>query len=202
VPDLGFLNGPIGAALLAIASALTVAILNRRTQLDQDELRDARTLRDKKRERLAASYEAVLLAAITVKDILARRKVLLEGETDRSRAEMLRSALDKTLRELGHARVRLLLETDQKDVVSLFDRAYATFTGALAADALRQRDRTGAVNPRAVEMHEFQLAELVDQLELALRTALAKQEQPIRALGPTSRRLCLRWPWPLRRESQ
>jgi hypothetical protein len=58
--DFSFINGPIGGALVTLVAGFVLFQLNREHQLQQDELKDARSLRDARRERRRAAFERAL----------------------------------------------------------------------------------------------------------------------------------------------
>ena len=60
-------------ASIGFTSAVVVMRRTLRHQRDLDLLKDARSLRDAKRDRLRQSFEVVLMTAITVQDVVHER---------------------------------------------------------------------------------------------------------------------------------
>lgn len=176
-----------GPAALAFLSAMAVLFFTLRHQVNLDVLKDQRSLRDAKRERLRVNFETVLMAARTIGYAALRRRYLLEGETTESRDKATLSALQEALANIDRVRVRLVLETGTEPVLAAFDKTYGAFTEL----QLLSRDRIES--PASVRIDEITAAEQqiqagVANLERVMRHALDALEQPIHPGG------IARWP--------
>jgi hypothetical protein len=155
MPDLMPFAGPLGAAAIALVSAVTIFVLTQRHQLHQDVLKDARVLRDAKRDRLRETYEVVLHSADAMKRASVRLSFLMSDETEESRAAELRDLFATATEGLDRARIRLLLDPEGHPVHAAFEEIrdawirFQVFSGerragdrsVLAKDITAQRQR-------------------------------------------------------------
>jgi hypothetical protein len=162
--DLLFLNGPVGGGLVALASALAVFGLTQRHQRELEILKDARALRDARRERLRASYEQTLLVTRGVRDAI--RDFPQTGEP-----RPLNDAFLKAIEDVNLVRVRLTLEGEKRLLLNLNAAFMPTPWSEIPRLSQSERDKLVS----EIDAHNA-------ELEAAMVASLLALEQPIRSL--------------------
>ena len=178
----------IVVASIGFTSAIVVMRRTLRNQRDMEVLRDARALRDSKRERLRLSFEPVLLTAVTVRDIVHERRFLFGNETEAERDARLQEALVKAVADIDHTRVRLLLETNGTRIVDKLDEIHKAFATVLMLQQARRHDPATTISWQRIQEEEQQVEAGARELESVMRGELAKLEKPMAELpqGSTS----------------
>jgi hypothetical protein len=181
MPDLMPFAGPLGAAAIALISAVTVFVLTQRHQLHLDVLKDARALRDAKRDRLRATYEIVLHSADAMKRAAVRLSFLLADETEAARDAELQAHFRTATEGLERARIRLLLDPEGQPIYAAFEEIRDAW---IRFQVLLGERRAGDPAARATDVgvERRRLEEGFTALLGAVRSSLAPLDQPIREL--------------------
>ena len=158
------------------ALALEEKRLDYQAQLERTK--DARALRDAKRERLRAAYVPVLEAAQTFREAAFRIQFLYEGETDAERDSRIAAVVESASAAMGKAIIRLKLEADATSMVELTDAMFRAFRAYMSDRALNARD-PGSVPVKEIHASRDTLLEKARELEAIVRQQLAELEQPI-----------------------
>ncbi len=120
----------------------SAAQITAQSQVDVKQLEadaDARRIRDARRERLRRAYKALVLGAISANEMVRNTRYILNiDETAERRDLRLGRMLAKAWRDLDTARIALMLETDGREVLDIFDqdvyRPFQRFQTASAID--------------------------------------------------------------------
>jgi hypothetical protein len=194
MPDLMPFAGPLGAAAIALVSAVTVFVLTQRHQLHQDVLKDARTLRDAKRARLRDTCEIVLHSADAMRRAAGRLSFLLSEETEESRDAELRNLFAVATEGLDRAGIRLLLDPEGAPVYAAFEEVRDAW---IRFQILQGERRAGdrSVLSKDIGAERRRLEEGFTLLLQAVRSSLSPLDEPIRELPPVPRLRLLHPRW-------
>jgi hypothetical protein len=167
-----------GLVAAAFASVLTYRGIVRGLDhaRDSDRLADARHLRDAQRERLVAPIELVLHASLTVGQVVADARRLLQTETVEARDARHTAMLEEAWPGLNQARVTLMIQSVTKefirivdeDVLMVFERyksAYAFDKKFPDTDAHKDLDTESQLLKAGIEKLEAEAVHVLGELE-------------------------------------
>ena len=153
----------LGGVLLTMRNQQKALTMTLRHQADQETLKDARALRDRRYERQSGGYEGLLASAWVMQNAARRVGVCDLGSPT--------TFISENLGEATRAQVRLVLDEATSDVRACYKRV---------SDAYAEYWNAGDPEPRQVKLQE--LDQLVDELEKVLRARLEELRQPIAQL--------------------
>jgi hypothetical protein len=188
------LGGTIGG-IVGGGAALLAARQSHRGQLARDDLADQRNLRDQRRDRLRADYEAVLRAGWALRDYPQENVYVLTGEEPSERgADVVKGLLD-ALESLRQARTKLFLEADAapvRDSAEALARAFLTLEGSRADN----QEQLGTVSIQTLAQQAQQLNQAYEQLEEVTKERYQALDQPVglRISEPAARSWTHWWP--------
>jgi len=116
-------------ALLTLSGAWLISSRSLKHQAEQERLKDARNLRDRKFERLRVAY-VVLLSTIWSIRSMAIALEAFSSENTKGNEASLRSSEDtfaKTVADITSARMALLVEGESSEALALFDRSFTAW---------------------------------------------------------------------------
>ena len=183
------LFGSLGGAAVGGAIGFIGTFITIRSQSDRDDRQeafrrqleadaDARRIRDARRERLRRAYKALVLGAISANEMVRNTRYILNiDETAERRDLRLGQMLAKAWRDLDTARIALMLETDGREVLDIFDQdVYRPFQRFRTASAI-DKEAKGSISQDEFVRLIGLVAEGVERMVVAARSRLEVLEQ-------------------------
>ncbi len=151
-------------------------------QSQQEALKDARNLRDRRYERESVAYEEFLAAAWTMLTAAKAHHAMREIADVDVRRTRLEQDLAETVPKAQRALLRLTLDEDSADIRSLYEQARGAYRGHQALELLIKGLPPAQTTVELIRRQAADLAELehlVEVLEQSVRRRLEQLRQPI-----------------------
>jgi hypothetical protein len=179
-------SGLIGGVVAsAVGGWFTLKSVSKSTQADaaRDTVRDRRALRDRKAERLRATYSEVLLTVLTMRARAYNwrwEQHAPTGETPEQRGARIQLILDEAKMNIDRLEAALVLESEEKaaHVLDLFDRLDPVLF--LYASAIIDNIQTpNSVPPQEVQAMRKKVEDIAAELTKTVQQHISALEQPI-----------------------
>lgn len=150
--------------------------LAHKRQIEREQGTYARTLNEKKRERLRSAYKVILNAAEEYEAAIQQLNFVIEGETEETRNKRLNTLLHKALEGMNEAMIEITLEGVGEEVKTIFRDIrleFNDFTSKLSYN----REYHGEFSWKEIKKHQDAVPEKVRELITNMRKYLMELEQ-------------------------